>query len=324
MACSLVSRHVRLFLSILFISTLGCTSPPTQVNPKLPANFDQVFVSGENLSGYIDIRQEPSFKITTDLFGGSDKLSLPSGISLKRFSLASRARNTSIAGRIELADHSVSPHLEALLLENSARDVIRNRETLAFVQGSNSWSSDPLALGERQESFSLSNEYPEAWTLLQWMPASPPAEPVAAGFVSVEDFTLETWTNRAKLELQGLTQILSTIHVANVAFVVYSDSPLNIGKSINTGLYDTTDISAMVVMKSAYPGFLLSFFLNNFADRVGLEKHPGIFDEEVFMLENKTANILVKPIGSMLFLALGPDKDAVTLLMASVLNQQAH
>ncbi|MEE2700579.1 MAG: hypothetical protein VX800_00125 [Chloroflexota bacterium] len=322
MACSLVYGRLRLFLSILLIATLGCTSPPTQVNPKLPADFGQVFVSGENLSGYIDIRQEPSFTVATNLFGGSDKLSLPSGISLKRFSLASRARNTSITGKIELADHSVSPHLETLLSENPTRSVIRNQETLTFVQGSNSWSSNPLGLGERQESFSLSKEYPDVWTLFQWMPASPPAEPIAAGFVSVEDFTLETWTNQAKLELQGLTQVLSTIHVANVAFVVYSDSPLNIGKSIDHGRYDTEDISAMVVMKSAYPGFLLSFFLNNFADRVGLEKHSGTFDEEVFILKNETANILVKPIGSTLFLALGPDQDTVTMLISSILSQQ--
>ena len=324
MSFSFVYHRLRLFLSILLISTLGCTSPPTQVNPKLPTDFDQVFVSEESLSGYLYIRQEPSFTVTTDLFGDSDKLRLPSGISLKRFSLASRARNTSITGRIELADGSVGPHLEALLLENPARDVIRNGETVAFVQGTNSWSSNPLALGEGQESFSLSKEYPEAWTLLQWAPASPPAKPVAAGFVSVEDFTLETWTSQAKLELQGLTQILSTIHVANVAFVVYSDSPLNIGKSISPALYDTADISAMVVMKSAYPGFLLSFLLNNFADRVGLEKHPGIFDEEVFTLQNETSNILVKPIGSTLFLALGADQDTATLLMASVLNQQVQ
>ena len=73
--------------------------------------------------------------------------------------------------------------------------------------------------------------------------------------------------------------------------------------------------------RSTYPGFLLSFFLNTFADRVDLQSDTRVAGEDVLSRDLNGVHLLVKPLGSVIFIVVASEEQTSERLMESVLQK---
>ena len=145
---------------------------------------------------------------------------------------------------------------------------------------------------------------------------------VAAGFIQVDSALLDSLASKAGLSLGGLGQALGSINVTDIVYAAYTNEPLNLPERFGLDYLEDSGVGAIFVARSSYPGFLLGFFLNTFADRIGLETGMEVSGQEVLSREEGGMHLLVKPVGSTIFLVLASSSQEAELLMASVLDPQ--
>jgi len=200
----------------------------------------------------------------------------------------------------------------------------REDRVLNLVRGTGGWADAMTAALRSGDSSPFKDAYPEMWELMCLLPESPPGEPVAAGFVRVDGGILDPLVARAGLELEGVAQALGAIHVTDIAFAGYSDVGLALPEEVTPDYFKKAGVSAVFVVRSGYPGFLLSFFLGTFADRVGLEKASLANGQEVLSRELEDVHLVAKSLGNTLFLTLAPTREKAEALMSSVLEPQLN
>ena len=192
---------------------------------------------------------------------------------------------------------------------------------LRLVRGQGAWADDIESAMRAGHGVTFKEKYEDAWRLLRLLPEEPSLEPAAAGFISVDSDLLDSLTSRAGLELGGLGQALGTINVENIAYIAYTEDELRLPESVDREFVRSSGTAAVFVARSTYPGFLLSFFLNTFADRVDLQSDTQIAGEDVLSRDLDGVHLLVKPLGSVIFIVVASEKQSSEALMQSVLRK---
>ncbi len=165
------------------------------------------------------------------------------------------------------------------------------------------------------------DKYEDTWRLLSLLPEEPPLEPAAAGFIRVDSDLLDSLTSRVDLDLGGLGQALGTINVEDIAYVAYAEDELRLPEEVDREFVRSSGIAAVFVARSTYPGFILGFFLNAFADRVDLQSDTRIAGEDVLSRDFDGVHLLVKPLGSVIFIVVASEEQTSKRLMESVLRE---
>ena len=165
------------------------------------------------------------------------------------------------------------------------------------------------------------DRYPDVWRLLRLLPEEPPLEPTAAGFIAADSDLLDSLTSRAGLELGGLGQAMGTINVESIAYAAYAEDEPRLPEQVDGEFVRDSGVAAVFVARSSYPGFILGFFLNVFADRVDLESDTRIAGEDVLSRDMDGVHLLVKPLGSVIFIVVASEERNSERLMESVLRK---
>ncbi len=326
-------RPALLLLLVLLASALliiaACSPTLVSTTPKLPPGFMAAEIPSGDLSAYLYLSQDDPVTMPLERFGeaalaaGNPRFTtIPEALEIDRLALAVGPDLDSYSGAIEFTHDLQAEMAEDVVSDRSEVTSWREGKEMFLVRGTGGWADALESALRSGDSERFEDAYPDMWELMRLLPEAPPATPVAAGFVRVNQDILDSLTARAGVELGGLSQAFGAINVDNIVFAAYANDPLALPAEIEPDYFQEAGVGAIFVARSTYPGFVLSFFLGTFADRVGLEKETLSGGQEVLSKELANAHLFVKPLGNTLFLSLAPTREKAEALIASVLELQ--
>ena len=308
----------------------GCSPSLVKGTPKLPPGFLEAPVPEGDLSAYLFLAQESPITIPLARFGNVEVAGrefsllgdIPIDIGIDSAAVWVGPGLDSFGARIEFQAETLARAADVLLTGRAEVTHWREGTRLNLVRGTGTWT-DGLEVSLRSGTASpFQDAYPDSWELMRLLPENPPMDPVGAGFTKVDSTLLDSLASKAGLGLSGLGQALGSINVTDIAYAAYTNEPLNLPEEFGRDYLEESGVGAVFVARSSYPGFLLSFFLNTFADRIGLETGTEVSGQDVLSREEGEMHLLVKPVGSIIFLVLASSSQDAELLMASVLDPQ--
>ena len=309
-----------LFLAVV-VTLFMVTRSPTllETDPMLPPGFEEARLPDDDFNAYLYVSQTTPIAMPLAAFGESASASAQPDVELSSLGAWTGPNMDSFGARVEFQEQLQAQAAEAALGD----DVEKWREgsVLSLVRGGQVWTGDVEAAMRTGHGVAFKEKYEDMWRLLRLLPEELPLQPAAAGFISVDRDLLDSLTSKAGLELGGLGQALGTINVENIAYVAYAEDELRLPESVDSEFVRSSGLAAVFVARSTYPGFLLSFFLNTFADRVDLQSDTRIAGEDVLSRDLDGVHLLVKPLGSVIFIVVASEEQNSEVLMESVLQK---
>ena len=327
----MIARRILLLaFAVSVMGALACSPKLVQTDPKLPPGFLDTPVLTGDLNAYLYLSQGSPVALPLELFGDIENIQgnplLPERLSgeteIHSLAFWMGPDLDSFGGDVVFSEETATEIAE-LLLATKSDDVTswRRGARVSLIRGTGPWATEMERMHLSGETLPFGEAYPKAWELLRLLPESPPAEPVAAGFLNPTSTVIDPLASRAGLSLGRLAPALGSVNIDDVAFVAYSNRPIAVPEKVTPDYLLEHQIGAILVARSSYPGFLLSFFLNNFSGRVDLNKIE-VMGESVLYREFADVHLMVKPIGNTIFFSLAPTRDFAESLMASVLETQ--
>ena len=326
----IIKRILLLALAVSVLAALACSPKLVQTDPKLPPGFLDTPVLTGDLNAYLYLSQGSPIALPLEPFGDIENIQ-GNPLLPERLSVETDIRSLafwmgpdlgSFGGDVVFSEETVAEIAE-LLLATKSDDVTSWRQgaRVSLVRGTGPWATEMERVHRSGQALPFGEAYPKAWELLRLLPESPPAEPVAAGFLNPTSTVIDPLASRAGLSLGRLAPALGSVNINDVAFVAYSNRPIAVPERVTADYLHEHQIGAILVTRSSYPGFILSFFLNNFSGRVDLNKIE-VMGESVLYREFADVHLMVKSIGNTIFFSLAPTRDFAESLIASVLETQ--
>ena len=310
---------IALFLAVLIVLFLAARSPTLlETDPMLPPGFEGARLPDGDFNAYLYVSHSAPVAMPLEAFGESDNISTQPDLELSSLGAWVGPNLDSFGAKVEFQGQMQAQAAEMAL----ADDVEKWREggTLRLVRGQGAWADDVETAMRAGDGVTF-KEYEDVWRLLRLLPEEPPLEPVAAGFIRADSDLLDSLTSKAGLDLGGLGQALGTINVEDIAYAAYVDDELRLPEHVDSEFVKDSGVAAVFVARSSYPGFILGFFLNAFADRVDLESDTRIAGEDVLSRDMDGVHLLVKPLGSAIFIVVASEEQNSKKLMESVLQK---
>ena len=299
------------------ILVAGCQASPAPGNPALPPGFKDTLLPQPPLSGYLYARPRQSIAIATSLLtergsqATTPPASLPATLHAEGFLGWVGPTASSFGLALDVGSPEEAQAVAAYsLAQPGQRWTHQEADHLFLVDGTDPWAQSlRKAIEEGQQTVRLQDAYPQAWEALQWLPANPPAPPVAAGFLQVQGDLLESLATRWGVEAQGLTPALGFLNVETVALGIYGDlpSPIEAGASLNT--LPLGRIGGVVAAPTGFPGFLLPWAFGQMEGRSSLEKVSLENGATAYYLGLQPLHVMLGYRGSVVFVGLGASKE---------------
>ena len=309
-----------LFLAVLIVLFLAARSPTLlETDPMLPPGFEEARLPDGDFNAYLYVSHSAPIAMPLEAFGESASPSAQPDLELSSLGAWVGPNLDSFGAKVEFQGQMQTQAAEMAL----ADDVERWREggTLRLVRGQGVWADDVEAAMRAGDGATFKDKYQDIWRLLRLLPEEPPLQPAAAGFIRADSDLLDSLTSKASLDLGGLGQAMGTINVKDIAYVAYAEDELRLPEDVDREFVKDSGIAAVFVARSTYPGFILGFFLNAFADRVDLESGIRIAGEDVLSRDMDGVHLLVKPLGSVIFIVVASEEQNSKKLMESVLRK---
>ena len=311
---------IALFLAVLIVLFLAARSPTLlETDPMLPPGFEGARLPDGDFNAYLYVSHSAPVAMPLEAFGESASPSAQPDLELSSLGAWVGPNLDSFGAKVEFQGQMQAQAAEMAL----ADDVEKWREggTLRLVRGEGAWADDVEAAMRAGDGVTFKDKYEDVWKLLRLLPEEPPLEPAAAGFIRADGDLLDSLTSKAGLDLGGLGQALGTINVEDIAYAAYADDELRLPEHMDSEFVKDSGVAAVFVARSSYPGFILGFFLNAFADRVDLQSDTRIAGEDVLSRDLDGVHLLVKPVGSAIFIVVASEEQNSKKLMESVLQK---
>ena len=309
-----------LFVALLITLFMAARSPTLlETAPMLPPGFEEARLPDGDFNAYLYVSHSAPIAVPPEAFGEPAGASAQSGLELSSLGAWVGPNLDSFGAKVEFQEQVQAQAAEAALGDDVER--WREGDVLRLVRGEGAWADDVETAMRAGDGVAFKDKYEDIWRLLRLLPDEPPFEPAAAGFISADSDLLDSLTSRAGLDLGGLGQALGTINVENIAYAAYAEDELRLPEHVDSEFVRDSGVAAVFVARSTYPGFILGFFLNAFADRVDLESDTRIAGEDVLSRDMDGAHLLVKPLGSTIFIVVASEERNSEKLMESVLRK---
>lgn len=317
-------------LAASMLLALGCSSGPVQGDPALPPGFAEARVPKADLSAYVYISQGATVPVPTSWFA-DPALSLSSNpafaslgasVALKSITLAVGPTVDHLGVQATLTSEQEAEAVAQLARGRPLTEAWASGSTLGLVYGSGDWPGKLKSSIQLGDGLPFSRAYTDSWQLLRMMPESAPGQPIAVGFARTTGSVLEQASANLGLDLKGVPQAMGSLNITQGVFVAYAQQPLVAPEHVDITYFKQHGVGVIAAAKSSYPGFLLGFFLNSFANQAGLEKGTQVSGRDVLARDLGDAYLVAAPIGSVLFITIAPEKSGAEALMAAVLEQQ--
>ena len=320
---------VALILGLLTVG-LACEEGVVPGNPLLPVGFADTQVPQVPLSAYLYINQGEAITFTTAHFLDEETLdkgqllSLPETVGLDALRMWAGPSMGSFGALFDYASAQEAQVISQFLqLQQEGLQGVWHRQEadqFSLVNGSDAWATSLRDALEQGRGVALEEEYPEVWETVRMLPENPPSQPVAAGFIRLDEELIESFASKAGIEAPGMAPAAGFMRIKAIAFAVYTDAPLVVGDEVNQSYFTEAQVSGVFVARSSYPGFLISLALSILSSRTALEEVSLNEDTSAFYLPLDQLHLMVSHQGSVVFGSLAPSRERAQELLASALG----
>ena len=317
-------KHLGLFsfIAISIAFSISCSPIPEGNNPALPPGFETaplpdvalngyLYLDGSHISGIKLVDLIPDFTPPPDLSGE---------ISLKRLSVWLGTGVDSLGIGVEFTDGKTAELIEAALQAANiqTRHHLRH-DTIYMVKGRGEWAEALFSALREARFVRMSDTYVVPWKLLRLLPADPPAQPIGAGFGVLNSLLLERMDRDVDANVVLVHSIMSTARAKNLAFALYPGQPIEGLPSLSDASLTKTELGGIMVTRSSYPGFLVSFIFGRVGTPSGLTKvSPSDGSENLFHFSpSQESHFMMKNRGSIFTISLASNKEAAEDLIKS-------
>ena len=174
----------------------------------------------------------------------------------------------------------------------------------------------------QQPTKSFARQFADTWADLLAMPESPPAQPIAAGFVRNFGPLLENLIGKIGVTVPNLADGLSLVRVSRVSFVAYADDFQHLPASVGPSVLRDLDVSVLAVAESSYPRAVVAQVFDGFVSALGL-KRMSIADHAAHHRRlSDDIHVVVLRDDATLFFAIAATQEQAIALIEAVVTQQ--
>jgi hypothetical protein len=307
----------------------GCSSSVMDADPVLPHRFIEVGLPDVEIGGYLYLAQKSPQRISLGVFG-SENILPPEVPKIARVSWLAAFLGPTIedfGSRVRFDRADVVQYVGSMLEESTNDRTMWHGvfdHEMRVVRGTGAWMQNARGALESGRLVSIKVQHPEAWEIMRLLPSESPVglNPVAAGFLYNSGGLVKSLLDRQGVDGTGISSALSYARVKVMAFTVYTDQLLEISEDVVKDYRQSSDVGIVLVAKSGYPGFLVSFLFGNFMGQAGME-NILIGEEKVYYLKlADDVHMFVKNLGSVLYFTVAWNRDKGEYLMESILSQK--
>lgn len=275
----------------------------------LPIGFDESRVPNVALDGFIYVAQDTPFPL--DWVGAYPPV--------QRLTLCLHPAASTETAWLQAVFPLFSSAQSAYQTVPDSADVWKfSRQTSLFVACPNNSLADSLVRATTQDDFvSFRETYSAEWKLINQLPSSPPGRPVGAGFLKRTD-SMKRWLSdiiQDEKSVTMFTDLLAKAKIETIAVGLYSQSDLSL---VGKGALEDWGLSLLLVGDSSYPGFIMSL-ISPILSSMGMIEDT-VSGQKVYGMSLNNVYLLLKNIGSRIYVSVAPNSAEAGRLLSSVLQ----
>ena len=154
------------------------------------------------------------------------------------------------------------------------------------------------------------------------LPETPPGQIVAAGFAKLDEEFVAGIAEAGQSTGSEVKNLIDAVNVKSAAFGLYAEQVPTSLASFNEDFLKEMGLSGLVVTKTGYPGFIISFMFGRSASGAGLEKVAIEGGDAYYKAVQENLHAFIKNFGSTFFIAGAADDASAQTLMESVVAER--
>ena len=315
-----------LVLALGVLALAGCAVGAKAGDPALPAGFAAHDMPGVDANAYVYVNAGEPTQLPLGAFGAAD---LVAGARVLSIEVVVDDPDREFAARAEFVDEATAQRVAETALSVASADPARwvQADGLFVAVGRSDATGGNLvraawATGSR---VTIEERYPDVWEAIRLLPEDAPGRPVAVGFARNAPDLLDATLAATDLSLPGLASALALIRANVIAFGVYAADPSQLPERLDRDALRGSGIGVLGVAQAGYPGFVVSFLFDQFAERANLEETDVGGTTALYRVVDGDLHLMVKAYGSSIFLAAAPTRaEAEALVLAVVRSQESR
>lgn len=261
-------KHIAIFLVVLFIGLSAipaCTAKRSPQAPALPPGFSEAMVPDLDIDAYIYARQEVPFSLPTR----PGFLSQAYEVESVALWLVPSGSDEAVGAVLVLPSQAAALYQE---IPSSARIWKHLSGNRIFLVLNPAGTGQALQKAIEGNAFkTLQTRDSKAWEIVNSLPPQPPTKPFAAGFLRLNERTLDyVKKNAAGFNTDAIASLTQQAKIELVGIGAYSRQPINLSELQSVSDIKKLDIGAIAICQSGYPGALLGPALGALYSRLNL------------------------------------------------------
>ena len=312
-----------LLLAVSLLALAGCATGAKAGDAALPAGFAGLGIPDVDANAIVYLSAGEPVGLPLGAFGATDLVAGARVVSIESV-VNDPARDFAV--RAELVDEATARGVAEAALAAAAGDPARWVQTdglfVAAGRSETAWGDglrEAWATGSR---VTIEERYPDVWEAVRLLPEEVPGRPVLAGIARNAADRLDATLAATDISLRGLASALSLIRADVVAFGAYAADPSDLPEELTRDALRGSGVGVIGVSQAGYPGFVVGFLFDQFAERANLEKTEFGGTDALYRVVEGDLHLMVKAYGSSIYLAVAPTRAEVEALVLAVVQSQ--
>ena len=319
-------RPAALVLALGVLALAGCAVGAKGGEPALPAGFAALDMPDVDANALVYVNAGEPTQVPLGAFGATD---LVAGAGVVSIEVVVEDPDREFAARAEFVDLATAQRVtEAAILVASAdpaRWVQADGSVVMVGRSDTAWGGAVREAWTTGSRVTIEERYPGVWEAIRLLPEDTPGRPVAVGFARNAPDLLDATLAVTDVSLPGLASALSLIRADVIAFGVYAADPSDLPQELNRDALRGSGIGVLGVAQAGYPGFVVGFLFDQFAELANLEETEVGGTTVLYRLVDGDLHLMVKAYGASIYLAAAPTRaEAEALVLAVVRSQESR
>ena len=307
----------------VLVTLSACATSAKGGDPALPAGFEDLGMPDVDTNALFYARAAMPVDIPLGVFGATD---LVAGASVVSVESLVNDPDREYAVRVEFVDEATAQDVGDVALSVVGDDTTRwARVDGRFViagRADTAWGDDVRDAWAGGDRVTIAERYPGVWETARLLPEDPPSPPVAVGFARNVSDLLDATLAATAVSLPGMASALSLIRADVIAFAAYAADPSGLPERLTRDALRESGIGVIGVSQAGYPGFVVGFLFDQFAETAGLEETEFGGTDALYRVVEGDLHLMVKAYGSTIYLFAAPTRAGAEALVLAVVRSQ--
>ena len=305
------------------LALAGCVSGAKGGDPALPAGFAALGMPDVDANALVYVNAGEPTQVPRGVFGTLD---LVAGAGVVSIEVVVNDPDSDFAARAEFVDEATARRVAEAALSAAGADAARWVRTdgpfVTVGRSDTAWGDGVREAWAAGDRVTIEERYPDVWQAISLLPEEPPGSPVVVGFARNAADLLDATLAATDVSLPGLASALSLIRADVIAFGAYAADPSALPEELTRDALRGSGVGVIGVSQAGYPGFIVSFLFDQFAERASLEETSFGGTTALYRVIEDDLHLMVKAYGASIYIVAAPTRAEVEALVLAVVRSQ--